>query len=202
MRLLFVCTGNICRSAAADRMLTTWAANDGAAVEVRSAGTRALGGRPVHPRTERALERHDIRADGFSSSRLTPEAVEWADLVLTMTSHHREEVVAVEPRGLRKVFTLLEAAALCQALPEHLRSPDQLPDALATTRSRFAAASGPDFDVADPIDGSSRVHVEVVDQIAEALAILAPALITVAEQPHLPAETVRMRRLPPVPRPV
>ena len=202
MRLLFVCTGNLCRSAAADRLATSWGTRQGVAVEIRSAGTRALPGRPVHPRTERALERHGVRADGFTSSRLTEEAVDWADLVLTMTSEHRDEVVAVAPRGLRKVFTLLEAAALYESLPQDSRRADLLPGALAAARAQFARAAGPGFDITDPIDGSGRLHVEVVDQIADALGVLAPAVGT-ALPPQEPADveqTLRIRRLPPVPR--
>jgi protein-tyrosine phosphatase len=204
MRLLFVCTGNLCRSAAADRLIASWAAHHGARVEVRSAGTRARDGRPLHPRTERALARHGVRADDFASSRLTEEAVDWADLVLTMTSEHREEVVAVAPRGMRKVFTLLEAAALYTALPPEGRRTDRLPGALAAVRAQFARASGPEFDVVDPIEGSSRLHAEVVDQIADALSVLAPSVVGTAllePEPAAVEQTVRIRALPPVPRP-
>lgn len=169
---------------------------------VRSAGTRARPGRPVHFRTERALERHGVAADGFQSRRLGTEDVDWADLILTMTGEHREEVVSVSPRGMQKVFTLLEAGGLCQTLqPEHLRGYHDerrgtvLADALRRARSSHARARGPAFDIVDPIEGPARLHVEVVDQIAATLqplkAILAPLQLS---------ETRRMPRLPPVPR--
>ncbi len=202
VRLLFVCTGNMCRSAAAERILATWTAGADAPVAVRSAGTRALTGRPLHPRTLRALQPHSIDAGRFSSRRLTEADVDWADVVLTMTSAHREEVLAVSPRGLQKSFTLLEAAALCAAI-----SPDGLPpapgrrgevlaEALRQTRLRYARAQGPDFDVPDPIDGPEEMHAEVVQRIAAALDVIASAL----DSGTSAAKTGPMRRLPPVPR--
>ena len=199
VRVLFVCTGNICRSAAAERLLSA-RASDGN--PVRSAGTQARPGRPMHPRTERALARHRVDSAGFTSRRLSEADVDWADLVLTMTGDHRDEVAAVSPRGLQKVFTLMEAAALAEALgsdwsagsPPHRSAVAQ---ALRETRSKFAPARGPAFDVPDPISGSAQVHADAVDQIAAALDCLLPLLVRPAPQ-H--TDTARMPRLPPVPR--
>ncbi len=52
------------------------------------------------------------------------------------------------------------------------------------------------FEVIDPIDGPTRLHVEVVDQIAAALV----PLMSLLEAPAVPPKTLRMPRLPPVPR--
>jgi protein-tyrosine-phosphatase len=203
VKVLFVCTGNLCRSAAAERLLLAWAAADtGRSVAVRSAGTRARFGRAIHPSTERALRRHRVPADGFSSRPLFEDDVEWADLVLTMTGQHREDVLAVSPRGLHKCFTLLEAAALCSAMPEQRvrRSRARRGEAVAATlrevRHQFARAQGPDYDIVDPIDGPEDLHVAVVDQIAAALQYIRPVLAGMDGEPP----TVRMPRLPPVPR--
>ncbi|MGY1719496.1 low molecular weight phosphatase family protein [Blastococcus sp. SYSU DS0552] len=201
-KVLFVCTGNICRSAAAERLLRAWSPDGGQRVEVRSAGTQARPGRAMHPRTERALARHGVRADGFASRRLSEADVDWADLVLTMTGDHRDEVVAISPRGLQKVFTVMEAAALAQALGPSWapgsahRHGSELTQALREARARFARSRGAEFDVPDPIEGSSRVHAEAVDQIADALEFLAPLL---EDRAPLTEETVRMPRIPPVP---
>ncbi|MFD2092776.1 arsenate reductase/protein-tyrosine-phosphatase family protein [Blastococcus deserti] len=204
VRLLFVCTGNLCRSAAADRLLTDWArAAPGRSVAVRSAGTLARPGRAIHPSTARALRAHGVSGAGFESSRLSEEYIHWADLVLTMTAEHRDDAVAVSPRALHKCFTLLEAAALASALTQQRA---QLPAgrrgaavaaALRDTRMQFARAKGSEFDVVDPIDGPDELHGRVVDQIAGALAALLPLL----EGADHGEPTVRMPRLPPVPHP-
>ncbi|SFF61344.1 arsenate reductase/protein-tyrosine-phosphatase family protein [Blastococcus tunisiensis] len=201
--LLFVCTGNLCRSAAADRMLTAWAMRSGRSVAVRSAGTLARPGRPIHPSTARALRAHGVSGDGFTSHRLSEDDVDWADLVLTMTAEHREEVVALNPRAMQKCFTVLEAAALSRAVVEQqlrLASGRRGPAVAAAwreTRLRFARPLGPDFDVVDPIDEPEDLHADVVDQIAVALGYITPLLEEDREQG---APTVRMPRLPPVPR--
>ncbi len=192
--VLLVCTGNICRSAAADRLLHTWAADGGSApVEVRSAGVRARDGRSVHPHTTAALARLRIRTDGFASRRLSAADAERADLILTMTADHRDAVLSVYPRGLRKVFTLREAAALSTVPPEDVE-PDRLAAAPAEARSLHRGVIG-DFDCADPIDGPRALHAEVVDQISTALRTLLALL-------GADAATVRRPHLPPVPRPV
>lgn len=203
VRLLFVCTGNLCRSAAADRIVSAWAARSGRSVAVRSAGTRAPVGRPIHPSTERALRRHQVPAGDFTSRLLSEADVEWADLVLTMTGQHREEVLAVSPRGMHKCFTLLEAAALCAAVPPARPSPPGMrrgaavAAALREARMQFARAHGPDFDIIDPIDRPDGVHVEVVDQITAALEVITPVLDGAPDGAH----TAPMPRLPPVPPP-
>lgn len=202
VRLLFVCTGNLCRSAAADRIMTSWATGLRQSVAVRSAGTHAPVGRPVHDRTQRALQPHGIPVGSFSSRRLGEEDIDWADLVITMTARHREDVLAVSPRGMPKSFTLLEAAALCAALapdwwgPGSGRAGEALAGAMRDTRLRYARAQGPDYDITDPIDGSQELHFDVVDQIVAALEVIASVLDTPGVSDH----TAPMRRLPPVPR--
>ncbi|MGY1681929.1 arsenate reductase/protein-tyrosine-phosphatase family protein [Geodermatophilus sp. SYSU D01176] len=202
MALLFVCTGNICRSAAAERLMSAWTARlPGRPLESRSAGTRAVDGRPMHPLTAAALERHGVWAAGFASWRLTGEEIDWADLVLTMTTGHRGEVLALQPRAMRKVFTLREAATLAGSLPAgYLGSvhPEdrlaRLADDLAETRALRRGVNR-DHDIADPIDGPADAHVAAVDEIATALV----PLVAVLDVRPLTEETVRITRLPPVP---
>jgi protein-tyrosine-phosphatase len=202
VRLLFVCTGNVCRSAAAERLLTSWNRRGQHAIEVSSAGTRARPAQPIHPGTEEALGRHGVRAGGFRSRRLSERDVDRADLVLTMTALHREEVVTVNPRGLRKVFTLKEAALLCAAIPAGRldvatagRRGPLFTDVLGEARSTAGRLLRVDYDIADPINGSAQLHVEVIDEISAALT----AVLAVLDVPRSAEQTVRMDRLPPVP---
>jgi protein-tyrosine phosphatase len=170
-------------------------------LEIRSAGTHARHGRSIHPQTAAALERHRIDSSAFRSRRLSAEDVEWADLVLTMTTEHREEVVGVSPRGLRKVFTLIEAAALGAGLPAGgSNSSDprargaQLVDALTEARA-LRRALPRDYDIVDPIDGPAELHMQVVAEVAAAVRVL----IDVLDVPAMGEQTNRMNCLPPVP---
>jgi protein-tyrosine phosphatase len=202
MKVLFVCTGNECRSAAAERLLAARAATlVKNALDVRSTGTRAVPGRPVHRRTAAALAKRGVPVDGFTSRRLTADDVDAADLILTMTAEHREEVVAVNPRGLRRIFTLREAAALCAQLPAALLAavppPERgraLAEVLDEARAVHRRLPG-SADIDDPVGRSRRQHARVVDEIDEALAPLVRTLVT----RHLTDAPVRIHQLPPVP---
>jgi protein-tyrosine phosphatase len=156
----------------------------------------------MHPYTEAALSRHGVDADEFTSRRLTEDVLDWADVVLTMTAQHRQEAVTLNPRALRKSFTLLEAEALLELVP-----PDQLEQAIASrdladlfNRGRSLAGARfrrGDLDVVDPIDGPAALHLDVVDIIVGALSPLADVL----DRGRVHDMTVRMYRLPPVPPP-
>ena len=116
MRLLFVCTGNLCRSAVAEGLTRAWLARTTIGgpgrVEVLSAGTRAPVGEPMDRSSAAALTRLGGDPTGLRATALTPELAASADLVLTMTRDHRRAVLGMAPRGLRRTFTLLEAADL------------------------------------------------------------------------------------------
>src|SRR5688572_26407193 len=114
MRLLFVCTGNLCRSQVAAGLAEAWVQRvpgaDAGLVQVRSAGTQAPAGEPMEPRSAATLARLGGDPAGRRAVALTEELAAGADLVLTMTRRHRRAVLELSPRGLRRTFTLLEAA--------------------------------------------------------------------------------------------
>ena len=88
MRVLFVCTGNTCRSpmaaALATSLFPTW--------EVRSAGLAADVGAPMSPHAQAALAARGLDGSAHRSTQVTPEMVEWADRVLVMTEAHRRRL--------------------------------------------------------------------------------------------------------------
>lgn len=131
-RILTVCTGNICRSPAAERLL----AQLGPAVQVASAGVRAVVGHPIDPPMAAMLRADGVDADGFAARQLTASEIREADLILVMTRAHRSWVVEEEPSALRRSFTLLEFARIIGA-PEF---PD-VAGASPAERLRASAAS-------------------------------------------------------------
>jgi protein-tyrosine phosphatase len=88
-RLLFVCTGNTCRSplaeAIARRELETLGWTN---VEVRSAGISAYDGMPATEGAVRAGRRHGLDLTSHRTTSLTPDVVSWADLILVMGVSH------------------------------------------------------------------------------------------------------------------
>lgn len=92
-RLLFVCSGNTCRSPLAERVARRGARERGLDdLEVRSAGTFAGRGAPASSGAVLAARRRGLDLSGHRSTPLAPELVEWADLVVVMTEAHRRVV--------------------------------------------------------------------------------------------------------------
>jgi protein-tyrosine phosphatase len=218
MRLLFVCTGNMCRSPLAERLTQVWAERSlGAAaaqLQVSSAGTDARPGAAMETRSARALAELGGSADGFTARELARGQAEDVDLVLTMTRRHRNKVLKGSPRAMRWTFTLAEAAALVPladttgiaGLPLAERA-----SALATrlNAARTRRPAGEQDDVLDPIGQPQDVHRAVGAHIAACLEpltdlLFAPVPPAPGDRPPLqdgPATVARPFMLPPV-RPV
>ncbi|MBM4607980.1 hypothetical protein GS416_03495 [Rhodococcus hoagii] len=86
MQLLFVCTGNICRSPIAERLASAWSArSDTIDLTVASAGTRAVVGSPMEPKSRASSFRSGVVRPTVSLHGRSPAVASSADLVLTMT---------------------------------------------------------------------------------------------------------------------
>ncbi|MGY1727488.1 hypothetical protein ACI79J_11005 [Geodermatophilus sp. SYSU D01062] len=138
--VLVVCTGNVCRSPAAQLLLAAGLLDAG--VTVTSAGTRALSGRPVDPPMARLLRDSGIVTDGFAARDLRPEILREADVVLAAAREHRAAAVAMAPAALRRTLLLTDAAAVAEAVAAAGWPADVAPDpgARLAALPRLAAA--------------------------------------------------------------
>jgi protein arginine phosphatase len=105
-KILFVCTGNTCRSPMAEAILRS---KNIPGVEVKSAGVFAVGGNVAAPNAVEVLAENEIDLN-HQSTQLSKEEVDWATLVLTMTEDHKEAVLNRFPNAKDKTFTLGEFA--------------------------------------------------------------------------------------------
>lgn len=175
-RVLAVCTGNICRSPAIERLLAARLPG----VDVTSAGTCAVVGQPMSARMARLVESTGASADGFTARQLTPGILAGQDLVVVASREHRAAVVRLAPGLVRRTFTLLELARLLTVaappagdITERVRA---LPALAASARRRVEP--GVD-DVVDPIGQSDVVYRRSFEQIAPAVDVLVGALTAV-----------------------
>lgn len=91
--VLFVCSGNTCRSPLAEVLARKIARDLGfSQLECRSAGTSTVEGFPASEGSKRAACRHGLDLEDHGSTPLSPELVEWADLVLAMASGHLDPI--------------------------------------------------------------------------------------------------------------
>lgn len=106
LRLLIVCTGNICRSPIAAGLADKIALERGVDVEIRSAGTLGLVDRPPEPHAITVCREHGIDIERHRSRALTHELVAWADRILVMELGHAEAVTALDAEAASRVVPL------------------------------------------------------------------------------------------------
>ncbi|CAH1193451.1 Protein-arginine-phosphatase [Paenibacillus plantiphilus] len=180
-RILFVCTGNTCRSPMAEAMLREMANKRGLQLEVRSAGVSTMDGLPVSTHAQTVLRNRNYPCSG-SSMALDGGAIGWADLILTMTTGHKRNLLQRFPQAVDKVYTLVEYVANDEsaltdiAELETLYSEWQMKQALGQQldgkeRGRLLELERriPSFDIADPFGGSIQVYERSANEIEQML---------------------------------
>lgn len=181
-----MCTGNICRSPAAQLLLADRLGGD---VDVVSAGSRALVGQPVEPAMARLLQSVGPAMHAFAAQRLTAALVREADLVIGLAREHRSAAVQLAPSALKRSFTLRELSRLAEQVdPAELR---EVAGPGATLRDRLRAltvvaprhrtpVAAEADDVVDPYRCGDDVFVSVHTQIVQCVDTLVAVLVRAA----------------------
>lgn len=174
LHILFVCTGNICRSPIAERLAILYASQ--MSIDnfyASSAGTNAVVGRPIHPLSAAVVARFGGETSNFAARQLNGRIAREADLILAMTVSQRDTVLSLVPQQLNRTFTISEAAALSTMF-----EPEVIAD-LAHLRSQLGQYGAPD--IPDPIRQTGPFHKKVGEQIAQML----PPILSVCKRSSL-----------------
>ncbi|MFF3852303.1 low molecular weight phosphatase family protein [Micromonospora sp. NPDC002575] len=174
-RILFVCHANLCRSPMAEYLAAQLMAK--LPVEVASAGTDAVDGRPMHPYAAEVAAETGRDPGEFRSRALTTAHLADAALVLTSTRRQRSACVARLPAALHRTFTLRQFGRLAGAAG----TPDGADvDALRAAVRAATLARGllqpvapAEDDLLDPIGGGPADFRRCAQEIERSLAPVA-----------------------------
>ena len=142
--LLFVCTGNTCRSPMAEGIARQVLADNGN-WRIVSAGTGAINGQPPSPNAVKAMRLSGVDISGHRSQMVNARLVEEATLIVGLTRSHVDNLLYLYPQASTKTFTLGQ-------FDTRLRPKDQ--------------------DIADPIGGSIDEYLSCRDQIKSGIEAL------------------------------
>lgn len=178
MRILFVCTGNICRSPMGELLFPRFFSAP--AITADSAGTRGLPSHPIDPSSAALLSRDSIDSSDFHSKRLTPQIANDADLILCFEPHHIYEVTAIAPRTGLRTFLLTSFADICdycaqqRLLQSGITTVDKLTIAINQASLLRPMLPQP-ASIPDPYQHDFQMFIATYDTICRSLARIAQA---------------------------
>lgn len=172
--VLFICTGNICRSAFAESLLR----NARPDLRVESAGLHAVVGAPMDRIPAELATRSGGETVDHKGRQLSASIVADAGLILTMTRDHRGGVLAEFPFALHRTFTIAEFAdLLAMEDAPYGRNASGLRDAVARVgRIRSSRVDQDQDDIEDPYHRPREVHERVAQKIRGYVHLLASHL--------------------------
>ncbi len=194
--ILFVCTGNVCRSPMAELLCRGWA-DPRADLRVSSAGVAALVGQGIDTSSASVLGQAGIDPSRHRARQFEPELATRADLVLTAEAAHRDAIMAAAPSAFRRTFTMKEFARLARHATTS--DPAEVVAELAWRRGVDGPLPPGADDMPDPYRGRISQAREVAAQVTDVVRATLDVLGFAAGAPV--AAPGPARRPSPRPRP-
>ncbi len=119
VKIIFVCTGNTCRSPMAQFLLESLLAkNHNTDIKVLSAGIAAYSPHPISEHARTLLSERNIDASYHRATLFTPKLVDQNSLILTMSSSHTQAIVENYPFLSSRTYTLCEYVSLGSSISD------------------------------------------------------------------------------------
>jgi protein-tyrosine phosphatase len=171
--VLFVCTGNICRSPTAEALARRELARyPGAPIQLSSAGSHALEGNPAASRSMLAASSRGASLERHFARELTRRRVRAADLILCMAAEHRPFVLSYDRAAAGRTFLLASFARVASQWDWLATSPADLV-ALAAEHAR----EQPGDDIDDPLGQSSEAYAACAERLDSLVTPVIAALV-------------------------
>ena len=173
LKVLFICTANICRSPAMELIARDLAGSTD--VVFSSAGTHARRRQHMNPEMVHTLPA-GLTADDFRSRHIDAAMLADADVVLTAEQVHRQHILDDFPQLHRQVFTLGQFAAALDEIPPGEDGRPLTGHALVAAAGQRRTPAGPEHDVADPYRRGKAAAVAATGTITAMLSVIVPRL--------------------------
>ena len=112
MKIMFICTGNICRSAMAEGILKKIVKERNLDIEVYSCGIYAEDGDYATYNAIEAAKYYDVDISNHRATNIRNSQIEEMDIILCATNSHKNMVIAMYPNLVTKVYTMKEYAEI------------------------------------------------------------------------------------------
>jgi protein-tyrosine phosphatase len=174
--VLFVCTGNICRSPTAEALARReLARHPGVPIQVSSAGSHALEGNPAASRSMLAASARGASLERHLARELTGRRVRAADLVLCMATEHRPFVLSHDRSAADRTFLLATFARVAGEWDRPATSPAGLV-ALAAEHAREQDGDDVDDPLGQPAEAYAACAERLDGLVSTVIAALAEAM--------------------------
>jgi protein-tyrosine phosphatase len=171
--VLFVCTGNICRSPTAEALARReLARHPGVPIQVSSAGSHALEGNPAASRSILAASARGASLDRHFARELTRQRVRAADLVLCMAAEHRPFVLSYDRSAADRTFLLASFARVAGQWDWLAASPAEL---VALAAEHATEQAGDDID--DPLGQPAEAYAACAERLDGLVSTVIAALV-------------------------
>lgn len=117
-KIIFICTGNTCRSPMAEAIGKDLAKKRGLELEILSRGIAVWDSAPAHPNAIKVMRQYNLDLSDHISKQITPQDMKENSLILTMTRNHKAAVSQILESRNSEIYTIREFIKMDGDIPD------------------------------------------------------------------------------------